>query len=212
MGCNRVPATHGANCFQAVQLKTVRYRNICNYHCRAQIAEASGDRLPSRLDEIVVKKHGNNIDDPMIPLDWNDIVLERATGNLFIVIDLLSFLISTRRRFFSKKKKGLTQRQRRPDVVNIPRPLITQVFLSSTRREPVTEQENVESKRDFIAKITTADTEVKEKNKETGMKVVSWSCDVKGHANTCVEHNCAVAHNSWISCQKFQHPVCTILL
>ena len=88
-----------------------------------------------------------------------------------------------------------------------PAPLIDQVCSGYTQRESVTEESNVKTKGNLFAQITTTETDVKSKMKDVDkIRVASWSCDMKGHAEKCVERHCDLARKSVDQLSKVSTP------
>ena len=89
-----------------------------------------------------------------------------------------------------------------------PAPLVDQVYSGYTQRESVTVESNVKTKGNLFAKITTTETDVKSNMKDVDkIRVASWSCDMKGHAENAWNVIAIWRANPWISCEKFQPPI-----
>ena len=74
-------------------------------------------------------------------------------------------------------------------------PLFNQVYLGCTQLESATKVSYIKTWSDVFAQIATTDTEAKFKiNDLENSELVSWSYDMKGEAETCVERCCELAH------------------
>ena len=176
----------------------------------------SAQQFDSDSLETVVRNTGDNVDDPLNPLErhlfvhplagllWErsleEGLLQESLGKKGTQLGMSSCSQTSSTRFLSvyvdgKKKAGRKAssaptwlKLKKKIDIEEPTPRFDQLYSGCTQRESVTKESDVKINSDLLAKITTADTEAKPKikNRENG-KVVTWSYDMRGHAEKCVE-------------------------
>ena len=90
-----------------------------------------------------------------------------------------------------------------------PTPSIEQVYLGCTEREGNVKHKAVQLKSELSEKrTTTRETEEIDQTEENRLsrKIITWSCDMKGHAKKCVERHCELVKKDVSFLERLKTP------